>query len=471
MAITGRSVYNELVTRTRDVESKHEDLSRRLYDYEHNISSLTENRGEAFTRLALIYLPELEAQAIAGTIKEVQADVQGIFEEKRARREELEENMQGVLARRKSLGTSLEQVTEEIEAKSSEKNTLMDQAAKNLEGDQDYAVLLTQARSAGDVLEKHKARVQELEQEAKKKLPAFRQNKLFSYLLGKGYGTDEYGARGLIGVLDSFVARVVNYEGQKINFDRLNNVPQKAAALVAKEEASYNDLIGRGKVMEKEVFDRIGLTKVIGEGQALVKRRDRIQDDIEGTDSLYVTYTQERKELDNTKGAYHLAAIAKLKAYLKGETIASLKRKALETPSPEDDRLVENIERIDAQVRTLKDQAITVKSQRDVIAAKLEEFNGLQSQFTRNGYNSSDSRFRSGFDASSFILGMLTGQYSRDSVWTQMRNHHYVYEPPAPTPTYTHHSSDSGGFGGFGGGGHSSGGGFGGGGFSSGKGF
>lgn len=481
MTISGNAVHDKIGKKIGEVESQSQKLQREIYNYENDITELTEEREQCFVRLATTYLPDLEAKSVQQTLAEVQETVKKIFREKQQKRSELEDLMQSSQTTRKQLEKQLEGATEKLNKKVSERDELTKQTAQELSTIPDYVELDRTAEPATETLMHHRQRVKEAKEEAKEKLPAYRENKLFMYLVNRKFGANEYEGKGLVATLDSWVAKKVGFEEAKKCFDFLQAMPELMQIKVDKEQEELDVVLGKMQAIEKGVSDKYGLPKVIEEGKKLGEERERVIGQVKQEDMNYAGYSQQRKDLDTKKDPYHVEAIQKLKSFLKGETIQELKEKASSTPRTEDDKLVSRLEEIDSSVRELKDKSKTTRTTRDSVEKKLSGLKEIKSRFTSKDYESSRSYFDNDFDINSLLIGYLAGRYTQDSIdsaieesqhlrpiETYHSSSDYSYSSRRDSDDSGSHSSGSG----FGGGGFSSGGGFGGGGgFSSGKGF
>jgi chromosome segregation ATPase len=468
MTISGSSVQSAIKSQINEIENEHEKLSSKIYDYEKKINSLMGEREDTYGKLATIYLPEMDAESVKNTLKEVQKEVQTIFEEKQLRRKKVEEMMQDSKENKKGLEGKFEDVTETLKEKGKEHDKIKGAVMKECNENPKYKETYSQASQARVKLEQNKERVDEVKNEAEGKLPAYESNKLFLYLIERSYGTNSYIGNTLTKKLDAFVAKITKFDEAKKNYDFLKSMPKLMKEEVDKRQKEMDDLVNVLKEIEDKVGGKYGLQKIIREGVDLSTERKKIGEKIGKVDQEYNNYVQERKDLDNTKGEYHQEAIRKLKEYLKGDDIADLKQKAKATPGTEDDKAVSRIEEIDTGIRELKDKSKDLIRERDDVGKKLENLKGLHKKYTSNNYDSGSSYFKSGFDINHLLIAYMAGKMSHDDAWNEMKSHHEVEEHHSSySSSSDYHSSSSG----FGGGGFSGGGGFGGGGFSSGGGF
>lgn len=475
MTKTGSKVYKDMSAKVKEIEIEHEKLSKDVYNYEHKLDSLVSEREDCYTQLAAIYLPEMTAQSVKNTLKEVQGDVQKIFKQKQERRRELETSMHSSMKKKNDLESKLEEVTETLNQKAAEREKLKAETIKDLSINKDYVNLSSEANQSGRRLEKNKKRLEEFKAEAKEKVLPYNKNGLFTYLLNRKFGTSDYQGRSITKILDSVVAKAVDYKEMKKNYDFLRSMPELMNIEFNKRKEDFESLTKKVQKIEKEYSGKHGLTKVMEEGIAMGKSREEIMAGISKLDNNYRQYSQERKEIDNTKDEYHKKAVQGLKEYLKGDDIKELKRIASSTSGREDDKIVQAIDGIDADIRSFKDKSKEAKSKRNAIEEKLRELNDIKSRYAKKDYNSDRSYFDDGFNVNSLLIGYMLGNYSNDHCWNNIEKSQHFKSEESYSSSY-HHDDDGGGGGGGGsgggfGGGFSGGGGFGGGGFSSGGGF
>lgn len=67
-----------------------------------------------------------------------------------------------------------------------------------------------------------------------RKAPAFESDPLFVYLWDRAWGTSEYRGRGLIRVLDGWVAHLSGYRQARSTFWMLNEIPRRLQERVTK---------------------------------------------------------------------------------------------------------------------------------------------------------------------------------------------------------------------------------------------
>ena len=197
MSISGSSVHKKIKQKISEVESQSEDLASQLYRVEEKLTNLTAEREESYGSLATHYLPELDAQTVQFTLRQVRGEIERVFREKQDRRSTLEKLMKENRDENHKFEEELDGITEQIEQQVQERDKALGLISKDLQKNTNYTQRDEEAKKAEGRLQGYKKRVEEIEKEAERKLPAFEKNKIFSYLLRSNYGTAQYTRSGL----------------------------------------------------------------------------------------------------------------------------------------------------------------------------------------------------------------------------------------------------------------------------------
>jgi len=473
MSVSGRTIHGKIKEKLEGVEAQHKDLSSRLFTTEDGIERLTARREECYGTLAEFYLPELEAAAVKATLAEVREEVERVFRAKQERRQALERLMNRNRDRNSQLEAEIEKLGGQIGEKDREREAVVKAVTEELSHDEKYTVLDSEAKKAEGRLQQNRQRVAQIEEEAKQKLPEFERNKIFRYLLGIGYGTAQYHGGGLRGRLDSWVAEKVNFGKNKECYDFLRSMPELMKQEVERRQSDLDGIVKKMKKIEAEAAKRQALPEIQIQIRQLSDKKQELAASDRKQDEQYAEYVAERERIDGEKDPYHIQAVQNIKKYFKGQKITELRARARQTESEKDDRTVDEIESIDTNIRTKKDEAKRIRYERDEMASRLDALKRLEGRFVSKDYEGSYSYFPDDFDVGRLLTAFMLGRMSVDEIGREVDSAQFTRTPTYHSSGgYSSSDSDSSG-GGFGGdGGFSSGGGFGGGGgFSSGGGF
>lgn len=448
MAIKGSDIYDSLKDKIREVERESEAKEREVFGVERSITSMTEERETVYVKLALKYLPNLEADSVKSTLHEVQAEVQELVKRKQIRRQELDNAIESEKKKMENLEKRLGENTSTLDQLSLSKTEIESKIAKTLSENSSYTELDAKTQSAKERLEQNERRIDEMEELARTKLPAYSNNKIFNYLLERNFGTENYSSTGIISRLDSLAAEFISFESQKKTYDFLRAMPELMQQEIKVRQRDLMELISEMQKVESSTAKEYGIGEVLVSIESSLKTRKDLVAKQEREKETYKDYISQRDELDSSKDPYYQRAVQELKEYLKGESIQELKRRARETPDQEDDYLVQRIEELDSEVRRLKDNAKQKRSEREAVDKKLSGLKDVESTYTRMDYEARRSRFGDEFDLDSLITGYMLGQWDTRHITSEMERHHYLKEEP------TYHSSSS--YGGYGGSSHRS---------------
>ena len=419
---SGREVYSQLQDTIEETGSRYTKVGKQIKKVQTVVRTLSDEQEKIYSDLALLYLPEMEANAVKNTIKEVRGAVQRIFDQQNARRTQLEEMIEDSNTQRKKYQDKITEIAPKYDELTAKKTEVQGKINQELYQNASYVELIKNAKFTEERLKQDARRADAFEEEASKKLVAYESNNLFMYLVNRNFGTSEQKGNNLIKKLDSFVAKVVNFNDNKKNYDFLKAMPEKIQEEIAREQEKANNLKEQGQKLEKEVSEKYNIKAIVAESNLVEKTRNDLRAAIENADNTASKYKTEIAKLDDKKGEYHSEAIKKLKDYLASESLSNLKEIARKTPTKEDDALVDRLEEITNQLETEKDRVNELKKSQDEIQEKSEKLRDLEREFTENKYDSRRSVFRDDFDAGSLLTGFLLGKVTSDMLSSQIHD-------------------------------------------------
>ena len=442
MSISGRDVYNDIQEKITAVEAEERVASARVHGVENQLSGLMAEREQLFGELAHQYLPALDAASVAKTLRELRTEVQHVFAQKQQRRAELGDRIEGLQKTRHEIedhATVIDKTLIEKEGCAREADA---KAKLSLEGNQEYAALAVRRDALKATIMDKEQRRAKFEQQATQKAAPFRQEPLFRYLMVNGYGTDAYQRTGLVAKLDKWVAHVVHFNLNKQKYDVLTKGVELIRQDVNADKKAYDGIVKQRRDIEQRVNEAHNVPVAYAEVEKSEEEKKQVRSRLDDVAQDYQVVNRQLAELDTQKDAYHIEAVQKLKAYLKGQSIQELRQRAQETPGTEDDEAVDHIENIDQQVRRLKDEAKAAQAKSREVSDKLAGLNKIASHFSNESYDSHRSYYDNDFDTGSLLTAYLLGQASVDHVTHQLDdNHHETVEHSYSSSSS--HSSDS----------------------------
>jgi len=182
MSIPGPAVYQQLMDAHQRLSEQleNERLGMKGVDEQHQ--QLDVERDEALRSLAEHYLPELTADAIDSTWREVQQEFSEILLQKEDDNRLLSDKLIQLQGNRDATEQRLEKEGGALDAAVAEQNEISAVVESRLQEDSSFVQLADRAAAAEVALQRAELNLHEIDQDAVRKLPAYQSSALFKYL-------------------------------------------------------------------------------------------------------------------------------------------------------------------------------------------------------------------------------------------------------------------------------------------------
>ncbi|MCW5712895.1 MAG: hypothetical protein KIT43_00070 [Bauldia sp.] len=327
-----------------------------------------------------------------------------------------------------TLRNDLEAVEDRIEA-------LKDQLAARLASDPAHKALVEAEDRAVATAAAASKKAEQAEADRAAKSKAYEADILFTYLWKRGFGTPQYAYGGLTRTLDRWVSNLIGYLEARPAYAMLTEIPVRLRAHAERvaEEATA------AAIAVDESEDK-ALAAIAGED--LAGRARALAEGVTAQQDAMAPLETETAALDARAAAFAAGeddafkrATEALARSIAGDEIRALKLEAERTPSPEDERFVERIERARAEIARLEPDAAKARADLSVVATRRQELLRVSQDIRSRGW---DNRGHN-FDLGDFLTGYLAGRISYGGLWGRIES--------------THRGSNTGWSGGWGGGG------------------
>ncbi len=421
--LPGQQVLAAINQAREHAQSQVDAAAGQLAQLDQETKASIAQRGEALVELARLYLPDISGESVQATFAEIRGELADILANKERRERELRDAFDASLDTRSSLQHELDQVTDKLNACVKERDRLEDVLATKLEADAEFKQLSAQAIDREEELHRYEARVKESQSEAAEKLPAYEQSRLFKYLIDRKYGSTDYKYRGLTRRLDRWVARIVNFDKAKKSYDFLRLTTEMMVAEVARLRDEFEELLKKVEAIEQRYSEEIGLTKVLGEGVELGKKRDslvtRINDEQERRQQLEL----EVKALATADNDFYRQAFTRLQQFLGSMNESALAAKTRSTATPHDDRLFSEITALNDRLDAAHRQSEVLSANTQYAVQRASGLAELARRFRAAEYDSSRSMFPPNLDLTEYLSRYLRGSMSIDAIWNLLQQH------------------------------------------------
>ncbi|MGD9739650.1 MAG: hypothetical protein AB7O56_12380 [Bauldia sp.] len=312
-----------------------------------------------------------------------------------------------------TLRTDLDAVEDRIEA-------LKDQIAARLAADPAHQTLVKREDEAMATAEAAEKKAEQAEADRASKSKAYESDILFKYLWDRQFGTPQYAHGGLVRTLDRWVSNLIGFLEARPAYVLLNEIPVRLRAHADRvaEEAEA----AAAAVDESE--DK-ALAAVAGED--LAGKLRGLTTGVETQQQAIGPLEMELAALDARAAAFAAGdddafkrATAALARSIAADDIRALRLEAERTPSPEDERFVERIERARAEIARLEPDASKARADLGVVAQRRQELLRIAQDVRSRGW---DNRGHS-FDLGDFLTGFLAGRISYGGLWGRIESTH-----------------------------------------------
>ncbi|WP_305984052.1 hypothetical protein [Roseibium sp. MMSF_3544] len=479
--LTGRQTIGTIEQSLADLKREEAELSKRIERSTRALTDLQERQSEAYRDLARFRLDTDAAGTLNTRLDSAAREARRLLDKRNDDYKVLTEQLRQLETDRGQQQKKRHELDAARDAAENQMDELMEAVDGRLENDDAYLAQREKTERAIATADAAADKAGTSEQDRQDKGKAYEADPLFIYLWQRGYGTPDYDHRGLTRSLDRWVAGLIRYEGARANYAMLTGIPERMArhaercAEIAEEEEEKLAEFSRNAMTDAAGSDLVGSIETYS------SEIDEIDTNLEKLDRQVDTLSNALAEFSSGEDADFQKAEEHLSVSLKADDLNDLWRAAVDTPSPEDEKIVQRIEdfrdRVEQVAREIRQDR---ELQRD-ISRRRGELADVIKRFRSKGYGSWDSTF-SDDKLTTVLLGELVkGAISGADYWARAERSHKRRKPrgrKVAFPNGTGLPKSMGGFGGgrrrsgrggqFGGGGFKTGGGFGGGGFKTG---
>ncbi len=250
-----------------------------------------------------------------------------------------------------------------------------------------------------------KAKLSEEDRETKRK--PYEADPLFMYLWNEKFGTAEYQAGSFARFFDRMVARLVGYQDAAPNYRMLNEIPlrlrehaerRKAAVETERQGLAQAEMAALAEVGAGELAAKVETAR-----SALIEAERQLSDRKRRLGAF---------ESDNAAAAedpVYDQAVALLAEADARDDLQQLYREAARTASPEDDRIVRQIETIDRKLAKAEAEVDHIRAEARDLARRRAEIERERDHFRGRGYDNPYGGFGNGDALGSILGGILQG--------------------------------------------------------------
>ncbi len=282
---------------------------------------------------------------------------------------------------------------------------IQEEVQKKLKEDSAYNTQLLRTKEA-DTIAKHTAqKAKKSIADYKEKMRPFEEDRLFSYLYNRHYGTSEYKAGGLTRLFDGWVAALSDYEAYRPTYWTLSQIPKRLENHAVQKRKAYEAELKKLVEMEKKASNDAGLEDAKSSADEAQKEVDSIDEKIAAQEKALDTVLQEQRNYLADEDSYAEQIMQLIRQRLRHYGVEDLYTLSKRTDTAEDDRLSLQLGELKNKEADLEAEIARNRSTYDAKLQALRETEALRQRFKSHRYDD----IRSGFD-NNIALGNVLGE-------------------------------------------------------------
>ncbi len=420
MPISGPQAHHQLILAYNQAAAKLERLRGQMSQVEQQRDELDGQRDETLRKLAQHYLPDLTMDSVQKTCAEIRPSIREILLRMEGRVRELKSQLEDENELRGHLEVGLQKINERLDAAENRQDEIAAQVDTYLTEQPQFVDLSNRAAMAEVALQRAQDNLDEVSQDAARKLPAYDEDRLFTYLKERHFGTQEYLHRGFTRRMDRFVANLVDYRKAKRNYDYLTNTPAAMQTIIAEDGAALETVMDEIQGYRDRAVEKFGLPEQISAVEELEAERKSAIEGLGTQATVCESIEAELNEADSPQGEFYRDAIDLFRTMLADKQSSELRHEARQTPELTDDQIVASLRGIETRMQQSEHLGLGHHEELKQGQETYQAMGRLIQRFRASGYDRPRCQFSDEFDLPGMLSRIVTPA-DVDSAWDSIR--------------------------------------------------
>lgn len=423
MPIPGPEVLRrigELEAQARKIEA---DSRQAVEEAARQVDELVAGQTDALRELAHHYLPRLSDDASKKGWTEMRATVAEILLRKEDAQRVAMDRLERAKKEREATEAAYKLTCDRVNQLTAHCDELAKQLATRIAEDSEFQSLARRAAEGQARLEQAEASLDEVEHDAKEKLPNYEKSRLFKYLHERQFGTPSYTQRGLTRRLDRWVSGLIDYPKAAAGYRFLKSTPDQMKQLIDEHRTSVHSIIAEVESRQATVASALGLPRAQAEGTQARAEQDEAALRADRARDLENQARDQLSKIQSDQCPFYEEAVDAFHSLLERTERSLIAARAAQTPELTDDQVVARLRRLDEDIVARK-QALAERARTtDLAAQRAAAFGELAARFRRAQFDHPRSIFDDEFDVEGQLWAILDGTTDADRVWQHMRRY------------------------------------------------
>ncbi|MDK9695714.1 MAG: hypothetical protein OEL76_04925 [Siculibacillus sp.] len=415
--ISGRDALLQIENAIAGIRDDENRLDATLASATQEAERLRFEQAEAYRALARVRLDALAGATVSGTLDRAERHALKVLAEKRAALEEIVQrrasatrSLQKAQADRHAIAGRLEDVIGRMDA-------FRAKTEARLASDPAWLAAAEKVAAAEEVARKADAKADQAERDRVEKGAPYESDALFMYLWANGFGTSKYSAGSFVRFFDRKVAKVCGFIEARPNYAMLLEIPLRLREHADRKAAAVAEVAATRTAIERAALEVDGIGALEAEFAA-------VKAEIDAGNAGIATVQADLAALDAGHGALvggddpEIArALEGVAASLASTDIRTLWAQAYETPTPEDEKIVQRIEEYGRSIGRAEREVAETRGTIREVSRRRAELEATQERFRRSGYDRPGVTFNNESMLGNVIGGIIGGIISSPELW------------------------------------------------------
>ena len=411
--MSGREALSSIERAILDVRSEENRLAVMLQSATEEAVQLHARKAENFKALAAIELDSLACDQVAGELDTVERRAMELLERRRQRLAETAERRSKALAEATAAQTEHAKWAASVEAAHNRIDQLTAAVETRVKSEPEWVTQQERVTQAKAIAKAAADKAAQSEADRKSKGKPYESDPLFMYLWRSEYGTARYHAGPIRRYFDGKVAKLVGYDSAQANYRLLTEIPLRLRQHAGRLAEEADGELAKRTTIERHALEADGVLALETDLDAAEKDLAQSEEHLSHTKAELTALDADRAATNDEAGdPDYQQALEMLTERLSREDLGGLYQKALRTPNPDDDRIVQSLQKQEYAIAQTDNQIQEIRRAAIEVAKKRAELEQSRSRFQQAGYDDPLGGFVNGALIGTILGGILNGSRS-----------------------------------------------------------
>ena len=422
--LSGRDALNSIDRAIAEIRGDQEKMSARIREATDSVARMRTLEAEEFRKLAEVRLDAIRRGELDTRLSASEARAGELIAGHAGELDRIEKDIARGEAERGRLMEARETAADAVADAQKAFDAELAKFQAGFRKTDAFKAAFATAEEAEKVVAEAERKAQLAADDRTQKGAPYEADQLFMYLWERKFGTADYASRGIIRMLDRWVARIARYMDNAANYRMLLEIPRRLAEHVAAKRTALDAARDNLRKLEEDARGKDGVGKL---ETALEKARADLAD----LDAKIAAESERRNALETERGRLvrgedgaFQKAIGVLTSELSRQDLRALHREALLTATREDEAIVE---RIDDLRDDLDDIERELSRHREGLASldrRRADLESVRQRYVGSRYDDTGSYFENDDLLKDLLIGVLRGVLSGGGMWREIERQH-----------------------------------------------